>query len=48
MLGPLHTTFLLLWANLYELTPLAARMLLGPGITAAMLKANSPEMKRSY
>ena len=33
--------------NLYELTSLTARILLGPGVNAAMQKANYPEMKHS-
>ena len=48
MLGPLLKTLSLLQANLYYITPLTARMLLGPNIlymlgpciNAAMQKAN--------
>ena len=33
-------TFLLLYANLYELTPFTARTLLGPGTNAGMQNAS--------
>ena len=33
-------TFLLLWANLYELTPVATRMLFVLGINASMQKVS--------
>ena len=40
MLGPLLTTFSQLQVYLYELTPRAARMLLGPGAIAVRQRAN--------
>ena len=44
-MGPLPTTLSLLFGYLYELTPLAGRMLRGPSINAARQKANQPEIK---
>ena len=48
MLRPLISTFLQLQENLHDLTPFAGRILLGPGISPAVQRANQPEMKHSH